>query len=317
MKTFFKKVNEEANASGTSKRRSRRLSSLAGKGYKVLVAIDGSKESWKTFEAVLYFLDGKKDELTTLTIEEPKTQADIKEKIRKVIDESGVGIPQKSVKIVIQEEREVRAKERIIKFANQGNFDLLALGIQGRKNSNMNRLRVFGSESDLSVRSVKCSTLIAKACAYLPREGESAKFVVGVHASTNAWHAYKTARAFMKEDDFLYLVYISPNGEVSKEFQEKFHFSEDMKDLKNYKFETLQGKAVAKELVDFCKKENAHFLFVGSDEMETWVEKEEMLGSISDVCVKDSECFVITTQLNVFEKNAKNSTLWLPDKSDN
>jgi len=134
----------------------------------------------------LYFLDGEMDKLTTLTFEEPKTPADIQEQIRKVIDESGVGIPKKRVKIIIQKESKVRAKERIIGFANQGDFDLLALGIQGRKNNKMNRLRVFGSESDLSVRSVKCSTLIAKACAYLPSEGESANFVVGVHGSTNA-----------------------------------------------------------------------------------------------------------------------------------
>jgi len=134
----------------------------------------------------LYFLDGEKDKLTTLTFEEPKTPADIQEQIRKVIDEIGVGIPKKSVKIIIQKESKVRAKERIIGFANQGDFDLLALGIQGRKNNKMNRLRVFGSESDLSVRSVKCSTLITKACAYLPSEGESANFVVGVHGSTNA-----------------------------------------------------------------------------------------------------------------------------------
>jgi len=115
----------------------------------------------------------------------------------------------------------------------------------------------------------------------------------------------------------LYVVYISPNGEVSKEFHEKFQFREDMKELKNYKFEVLQGTGVAKKLVDFCNEKNAHFLLVGADEMETWVEKEEMLGSISDDCVRDSECFVITTQLNVYEKNDENSTLWLPNKSDN
>jgi len=121
----------------------------------------------------------------------------------------------------------------------------------------------------------------------------------------------------MKQDDFLHVVLVcGPNGEGPKEQYTIKQFSEDLEDLDNSNFEVLQGNNVGKVLVKFCKEKDAHFFLCGSDEMENWLEKKEMLGSISDSCVEDSECFVITTQLNVFEKEDGSSTRWRPDKFD-
>jgi len=291
-----------------SNQRKRRLTAIAGIGYHVLVAVDGSKESWKALQAVLYFLDDAMDSLTTVTIRDEKTPKDIEKQIKKFIDASNIKLPSKRLSINIQNKNTRRAKERLIEIANKGQFDLFALGMQGRKNSKMNRLKVFGSCSDLSVRAVKCSTLIARSIAELPAEGESAVFVVAVDGTTNSDHAFSIAKSFMKEDDFLYVVHVSgPHGdgpEVPIRSRGSFlnmQFEGRMDGLKNWKFERLHGKSIAKELIDFCNEKEAHFLMCGADEMDSWVKHELMLGSVSEMCVKESECFVITTQLNVIK----------------
>merc|ERR1719427_87171 len=62
----------------------RRMSAIGGIGYNILVAIDGTKESWKALDAVLYFVDSQRDILSTLTIKDNTTPKDIESQIKKV-----------------------------------------------------------------------------------------------------------------------------------------------------------------------------------------------------------------------------------------
>jgi len=301
------KVKAVATASGAvSEMKRRRISAIGGIGYSILVAVDGSKESWKALDAVLYFLDAEQDMLHTITIIEDGMSEDIAVQIKQVVEKANEDLQDWQVNSKVLPQNDIRIKERILDYTNKGNYDLLAVGMQGRKDSTLNPQRVFGSLSDPSLRAAKCTTLIAPSKAILPEDGESAVFVVVVDGSINSNLAYETARAWMKEGDHLHVIKVEdPRGDepdMPTNMRSSFvgrQYASKLDDLENSCFELITGKKVVPEIIEFCKQKDAHFLLCGADNMECWVNKSEMFGSVSDPLVKNSECFVIISQLNI------------------
>jgi len=301
------KVKAVATASGAvSEMKRRRISAIGGIGYSILVAVDGSKESWKALDAVLYFLDAEQDMLHTITILEDAISEDIKGKIKQVVEKGNGDLQDWQLSSKVLPQNDTRTKDRILDYTNKGSYDLLAVGMQGRKDSTINPQRVFGSLSDPSLRSAKCTTLIAPSKAILPAEGESAVFVVVVDGSINSNLAYETARAWMKEGDHLHVIKVDdPRGDepdMPTNMRSSFvgrQYASKLDDLENSCFQVIAGKKVVPEIIEFCKQKDAHFLLCGADNMESWVNKSEMFGSVSDPLVKNSECFVIISQLNI------------------
>jgi len=247
--------------------------------------------------------------LNTITIREKgiseNIDIEIQSKVHNVI--SDLKKWQLSSKILDPSEK--RTKDRIIDHTNSGNYDLLALGMQGRKNNVMNPQRVFGSLTDPSVRAAKCTTLIAPSCAELPEGDESAVFVVVVDGSINSNLAYETARAWMKEGDYLHVIKVEdPRGDepdIPTNMRSSFigrQYISKLDDVENACFELISGKKLVPEIIEFCKQKDAHFLLCGADEMKSFVDKSTTIGSISDALVRDSECFVIISQLNILQE---------------
>jgi len=287
----------------------RRLTALEGISYKMLVAIDNTKESWKAFDAVLYLADSENDTLHTITIKDSQTPDNIKEEIERIVKESGKEFPSGKLKIHMLKENSIRAKDRVIEFMSKGDYDIAALGVQGRKCSDINPQRIMGSFRDPSMRSVTCTTLLAPNCAQLPEQGESAIFVVVVDGSINSQHAYETAREWLKEGDHLYVIKVGdPRGDapdlprkmrssyLGRQYNNKIH------DLKNAAFEIITGKKIVPKIIEFCKEKGAHFLLCGTDQMHTWQNKGCMIGSISDGLVKEAECYIIIAQMKILQK---------------
>jgi len=307
MSVMNKKVRSVAKTAGAIKKmRARRISAIAGIGYKILVAVDGTKESWKALDAVLYFLDKQTDSLTTITITDSKTSENIKSEIKRVVEKSDVGLKKEKLQTKVMTNNNVRPKDRVLEFTNKGNYDLLAVGMQGRRCSEMNPQRVYGSLNDPSIRAAKCTKLIAPNCAELPAEGECAVFVVVIDGSVNSNYAYETCRQWLKEGDYLYVIKVGdPRGDepdVPTNLRSSFlgrQYSMRLEDLDTASFEVITGKSVVPQIIEFCNKKNAHFLMCGADEMQTWMAKGEMIGSVSDALVRESSCFVIISQLNI------------------
>jgi len=173
----------------------RRISAIGGTHYKILVLLDDTKESWRALNAVLYFFDSAKDVLNTVTIQDGTMPKDITTKIKCVVGKTFPALPPWQLRTDVLHPNDVARRERILDLAGKNNYDLLALGMQGRKNNDMNPQRIFGNAKDLSVRSAKCTTLISPYCAELPAEDENGIFVVVIDGSINSNHAYETARA--------------------------------------------------------------------------------------------------------------------------
>jgi len=287
----------------------RRMSAIGGIGYNILVAIDGTKESWKALDAVLYFLDTEQDILSTLTVKDSTTPEDIEKQIKQVVADANNKLQPWQLRTKVVNPSAERTKDRILEYTNKGNYDLLAIGMQGRKNNKINPQRVYGSLSDPSIRGAKCTTLIAPSHAELPPKGESAVFVVLIDGSIHSNLAYETARAWMKEGDYLYVIKVEdPRGDdpdVPTNLRSSFlgrQYVSKLDDLDNASFELLSGKKLVPEIVDFCRKKDAHFLLCGADQMKEWADKGKMFDSVSDALVRESECFVIISQLNILQE---------------
>jgi len=288
----------------------RRLIAMDGIGYKILVSIDNSKESWKALEAVLYLADSENDILHTITIKDSQTPDGIKDEIKRVVKNAGLNFVTGNFKITILDENISRTKDRVIEFVKRGNYDIAAVGMQGRKFSDINPQKVMGSFSDPSLRDVTCPMLIAPNCAELPEQGESAIFVVVVDGSMNSQHAYKTARGWLKEGDHLYVINVcDPRGDepevpatLRSSYLGRQYFSKNS-DLNNATFELLIGQKVVPKIIEFCHEKGAHFLLCGTDQMQTWQNKGGMIGSISDALVREAECFVIISQLQILHQD--------------
>jgi len=286
----------------------RRLTALEGISYKMLVTIDNSKESWKALDALLYLADSD-DTLHTITIKDRQTPNEIQEDIKEVVKKSGKKFASGKFKIHTLQQNSIRSKDRVIEFMRKGEYDIAALGMQGRKSSEMNPQRVMGSFSDPSMRSVTCTTLIAPTHAALPEEGESAVFVVVVDGTINSQHAYETAREWLKEGDHLYVIKVGdPRGDapdLPRNMRSSYlgrQYNNKIVDLDNATFEVITGKKIVAKITQFCNEKGAHFLLCGTDQMHIWQNKGCMIGSVSDGLVKEAECFVIIAQLKILHK---------------
>jgi len=286
----------------------RRLTALEGISYKMLVTIDNSKESWMALNAVLYLADSD-DTLHTITIKDDHTPSTIQADIKQAVKNSGKKFASGRFKIHMLKENSTRPKDRVIEFMRRGEYDIAALGMQGRKSSDMNPQRVMGSFSDPSMRSVTCTTLIAPTHAELPEQGESAVFVVVVDGSINSQHAYETAREWLKEGDHLYVIKVGdPRGDapdLPTKMRSSYlgrQYNNKIVDLENATFEVITGKSIVPKIMQFCNEKGAHFLLCGTDQMHVWQNKGRMIGSVSDGLVKEAECFVIIAQLKILHK---------------
>lgn len=296
-------------ASALISKRRRRISAIGGVHYHILVSIDGTKEGWRALNAVMYFFDTAKDILTTVTIKFSNTPKDIEAQITRVVKKTYPHLSPHQLRTIVWDKNDVPSRDRILDLVGRENYDLLALGMQGRRNNDMNPLRIFGETNDLSVRASKCTTLIAPSCAELPAEDESGIFVVVVDGSLNSNHAYETARAWMKEGDYLYVIKVGdPRGDepdtptkLRSSFLER-QYASKLSDLENASFHLLTGNKLAPEIIEFCRQKNAHFLFHGADEMRAWANKGDVIGSVSDALVKESECFLIISRLNILQE---------------
>jgi len=284
----------------------RRISALGGIHYNILVPIDATKESWRALAAVLYFFDLEKDIVNTISIKDSTKGKDITTEIKRVVEKTFPSIAPWQLRTDVLEPGNEITRDRILDLVSKHNYDLLALGIQGRKNNPMNPQRIFGNGKDLSVRSAKCTTLIAPSCAELPVEDESGVFVVVIDGSINSQHAYETARAWMKEGDYLYAIKVDdPRGDDPKTpvtMRSSFvgrQYSTKLSDMENASYLQLSGKKIVPEIIQFCREVNAHFLFCGADEMRTWANDGDVIGSVSDSLVKESECFLIVSRINI------------------
>jgi len=282
----------------------RRISAMGGIHYNILIPIDATKESWRALAAVLYFFDLEKDVLNTISIKDKKK--DITTEIKHVVEKTFPTIAPWQLRTVVLEPGNKITRDRILDLVSKHNYDLLALGIQGRKNNFMNPQRIFGNKKDLSMRSAKCTTLIAPYCAELPVEDESGVFVVVIDGSINSQHAYETARAWMKEGDYLYAIKVDdPRGddpETPVKMRSSFvgrQYASKLSDMENASYLQLSGKKIVPEIIQFCRQVNAHFLFCGADEMRTWANDGDVIGSVSDSLVKESECFLIVSRINI------------------
>lgn len=287
----------------------RRISAICGVHYHILVSIDGTKEGWRALDAVMYFFDSAKDILHTVTIKDSNTPKDIEAEIARVIKKTYPHLGPHQLRTMVLDKNDVPSRDRILDLVGRKNYDLLALGMQGRKNNKMNPQRIFGDISDLSVRASKCTTLIAPSCAELPAEDESGIFVVVIDGSKNSNHAYETARAWMKEGDHLYVIKVGdPRGDepdtplkLRSSFLGK-QYAKKLNDLENASFLLLTGKKLVPQIIEFCRQKNAHFLFHGVDEMRTWANKGDVIGSVSDALVKESESFLIISRINILQE---------------
>lgn len=283
----------------------RRLTALEGISYKMLVTIDNSKESWKALDAVLYLAEID-DTLHTVTIKDHQTPNTIQADIKQVVKKSGKKFASGRFKIHMLNENSTRAKDRVIEFMRNGEYDIVALGMQGRKGSDMNPQRLMGSFSDPSMRSVTCTTLIAPTHAELPEQGESAIFVVVVDGSINSQHAYETAREWLKEGDHLYVIQVGdPRGDapdLPTKMRSSYlgrQYNNKIVDLENATFEVITGNKIVPKIMEFCNEKGAHFLLCGTDQMHIWQNNGCTIGSVSDGLVKEAECFVIIAQLKI------------------
>jgi len=287
----------------------RRISAMDGIHFNILLSVDGTKESWKALNAVLYFFDSAADVLNTVTFKDYNTPKGIKATIIREVRKICPNLNPWQLQIEILHKNSKSTRDRIIDMLGKQNYDLLALGMQGRKNNFMNPQRIFGNTKDLSLRGAKCTTLIAPSRAELPAPNKSGVFVVIIDGTINSSLAYETARAWMKEGDQLWVIKVGdPRGDepntpmnMRSSFLGRQYVSK-LSDLENASFQLLTGKKLVPEIIQFCRQKDAHFLFCGADEMKTWANKEDVIGSVSDSLIKESECFLIISRLNILQQ---------------
>lgn len=210
--------------------------------------------------------------------------------------------------------------QRIKQYVNKGQqqtVDILVTGLYGatyEQNGNKKECKnIVGSTSDLSLRSARCSSFFVRREVDIPEDQSKLRICVGVDGSQNSVHAFEFALRLLAPNNTLFVTHISSeytNPEVPKQY-----WSENV--IKNYteriensrkalgfevkiKMESIKAVKISDGLCKFAADQKCDILCVGADGMTAHCNKQPILGSVSDECVKDCQCNIIVTQVNEY-----------------
>merc|ERR1712173_198707 len=194
--------------------------------------------------------------------------------------------------------------------------DLFVTGLYGRtyeqyeKNEKKHHV---GSKSDLSLRATQCPSLFVRREVPIPDGQNSLKIVVGVDGSQNSQHAFQFATRLLEPGNTLHVVHIETEFGNNKSVPDDYLSANVIKNYKQFieeKKKELGFKVnmnihliedtvkISDALCSFAEKNGCQVLCVGADGMTAWVNKQPIIGSVSDECVKDCKCNVIVSQIN-------------------
>jgi len=280
-----------------------------------LVAVDGSPSSWAAWDAVLYLLDPKQDQLTTVTVVDDREDDShgFQEDIEKELKKANTGMPEENLKTAFVEKKK-DTKTTVVQYGAKCNADLLAVGVHGRRMKRRDSvedvaLRILGSTSDFSLRTFPKTSVIAKSSFEKPEKGK-AIWVCGVDGSINSQNGYKIARQLMVEGDYIYVVHVKPVVAVKESSHKEFRpenisakYKELLQDDKYGEFLIIDsGDEVPAVLSEFIEQKGAHFVSVGADGMGAFMKGTRIMGSVSDNLVKDTKTATcIISQINTVE----------------
>jgi len=267
------------------------------------------------------FLANPNDELTIIhSLENKEKLACVKERYSKYPKRNS-----KRYTLEILDDERYDIGQRIKHFVNAGHkksADILVTGLYGKSYEENNKEHHVGSTSDLSLRSARCSSLFVRREVRYPDSQSKLKLVVGVDGSQNSRHAFDFAVKLMAANNTLYVVHIQT--EYSQNMPEQYKSENVIKNYTKYvenaqkelgfkvsmEVKLIQGSIkISNALCKFAKDNKCHVLCVGADGMTAHCNKQPILGSVSDECVKDCECNIIVTQINEYNSTTPRGTI--------
>ena len=228
----------------------------------------------------------------------------------------------------ILDDKRYNVDQRIKHYVNAGQqqtVDILVTGLYGKTYENLekdDKTSLVGSTSDLSLRSARCSSFFVRREVAIPENQDALKMCVGVDGSQNSLHAFEFAIKLLSPNNTLYVVHIeteySNNDELPQQYRSKNVINDYTKyiqqakqklDFKvNIEIKLIEGSIkISDALCKFAADNKCHILCVGADGMTAHCNKQPILGSVSDECVKDCECNIIVTQVNEYNATPRAS----------
>eukprot|EP01083_Nonionella_stella_P196363 722606_1 len=215
--------------------------------------------------------------------------------------------------------------QRIKHYVNKGQkqiIDMLVTGYHGVSYEEDNSEPHIGSTSDLSLRSARCSSFFVKKDLEVPEDQSKLKIVVGVDGSQNSVHAFEFAKQLLAPNNTIYIVHIQTEYSNKNEIPDQYksenviknytkHVEEAKKELGfkvTMEIKLVKGTVkISHALCKFVEDNKCHILCVGADGMTAYCNKQPILGSVSDECVKDCPCNTIVTQVNEYNATPRGS----------
>lgn len=219
--------------------------------------------------------------------------------------------------------------QRIKHYVNttqKQSVDLLVTGLYGKtyefqiKNG---KKATVGSTSDLSLRSARCSSLFVHHNIPVPNDQNELKICCGVDGSANSRHSFQTAISLLNKNNTLYVVHIETEySNIDNSLPQQYQSQNVIKDYKklaqdmqknlgfkvDIQVKLIEGAInISDALIGFAKDNGCHILCVGADGMTAYCNKQPILGSVSDECVKTSKCNIIVSQINEFNSTPRES----------
>eukprot|EP00483_Globobulimina_turgida_P000955 UN00957 len=126
--------------------------------------------------------------------------------------------------------------QRIKHFVNAGqkqSVDILVTGYHGKTYEDGVKKSHFGSTSDLSLRSARCSSFFVRDLQVPENQGEL-KIAVGVDGSQNSVHAFEFAKQILAPNNTLYVVHIQTEYSNNKQIPEQYKSQNVIKNYTKY-----------------------------------------------------------------------------------
>eukprot|EP01083_Nonionella_stella_P277590 943649_1 len=155
----------------------------------------------------------------------------------------------------------------------------------------------------------------------IPENQSELRIMIGVDGSQNSLHAFRFAIQILAPNNQLHIVHVKTeykDDSIPEQYQSvnvvknyQKYIEEAQKELGfkvSMKVETIENTVqISDALCNYAAKNGCHILCVGADGMTAYCNKQPILGSVSDECVKKCKCNIIVTQINEFNCTPRGS----------
>eukprot|EP00750_Incisomonas_marina_P029200 INCI7068.4.p1 GENE.INCI7068.4~~INCI7068.4.p1 ORF type:complete len:287 (+),score=59.52 INCI7068.4:419-1279(+) len=262
----------------------------------VIVAVDGSRLSFKAFEYGRRLVGDKGTMILLHAADEKSTVKDTGRLVAELKSKcEEFALSQDRVEIVILDQGEgsfglgMKLDKRICSYVNSKMPACFVMGIFGKSGPSAFSK---GSKTDHALRNCKVSVVVVKPDSTLPEIHEPATIVVGVRGTAEMDAKVVNGSLFLlsgKKDKLL--LYHCRDSDVDVEAAEEMEASNKAlcKSLKSNKipFEYVQedktpGVPTVTHIMKFAESNSATVCVVGVDGMKKYREGQQMLGSVTD-----------------------------------